>query len=108
MRARELIDHAAFGPDALKVIGQAFDEAWQEIAGNFGDRQDIEAGRFRLANAVLSIAQEESRNAESLKHAALARMLTMTFATQLPGAHTDRYRERTCSSSLRKRCGSAE
>ena len=37
---------------ALKVIGQAFDEAWQEIAGNFGDRRDIEAGRFRLANAV--------------------------------------------------------
>jgi hypothetical protein len=40
MRAREHIDHAAFGPDALKVIGQAFDEAWQEIAGNFGDPQD--------------------------------------------------------------------
>jgi hypothetical protein len=50
MRARELIDHAAFGPDALKVIEQAFDEAWQEIAGNFGDQQDIEAARFRLAN----------------------------------------------------------
>ena len=74
MRARELIDHAAFGPDALKVIVQAFDEAWQEIVGNFGGPQDIEAGRFRLANAVLSIAQEDSRNVEALKHAALQRM----------------------------------
>jgi hypothetical protein len=37
-------------------------------------RQDIEAGRFRLANAVLSIAQEDSRNVEALKHAALQRM----------------------------------
>ena len=74
MRARELIDHAAFGPDALKVIGQAFDEAWQEIVGNFGDPQDIEQARFKLANAVLSIAREDSRNVEALKHAALQRM----------------------------------
>jgi hypothetical protein len=74
MRARALIDGAAFGPDALKVIGQAFDEAWQEIVGNFGDPQDIEQARFRLANAVLSIAQEDSRNVEALKHAALQRM----------------------------------
>ena len=74
MRARELIDHAAFGPDALKVIAQAFDEAWEEIEGNFGDPQDIEQARFRLANAVLSIAQEDSRNVEALKHAALQRM----------------------------------
>jgi hypothetical protein len=74
MRARKLIDGAAFGPDALKVIGQAFDEAWQELAGNFGDPQDIEAARFRLANAVLSIAQEDIRNVEALKHAALQRM----------------------------------
>jgi hypothetical protein len=74
MRARELIDHAAFGPDALKVIAQAFDEAWQEMAGNFGDPQDIEAARFRLTNAVLSIAQEDSRNVEALKHASLQGM----------------------------------
>jgi hypothetical protein len=48
--------------------------AWQEIVGNFGDPQDIEVARFRLANAVLSIAQEDSRNVEALKHAALQRM----------------------------------
>ena len=37
MKARQLIDGATYGPDALKVIGQAFDEAWRDIAGNFGD-----------------------------------------------------------------------
>lgn len=41
--ARQLIDGASFGPDALKAIGQAFDAAWEEIASNFGtdpnDRQ---------------------------------------------------------------------
>jgi hypothetical protein len=61
MRARRLIDGAAFGPDALKVIGQAFDAAWAEVAGNFGnDPVQIEAARLRLANAVLSIASEDS------------------------------------------------
>ena len=29
-----LIDNASFGPEALKVIGEAFDEAWTEIANN--------------------------------------------------------------------------
>src|SRR5262245_60097072 len=33
----QLIAGVVYGPDALKVIGQAFDEAWRDIAGNFGD-----------------------------------------------------------------------
>ena len=75
MKARQLIDGAAFGPDALKVIGQAFDEAWKEVAGNFGDDpQDIEAARLSLANAVLSVAHEDTRNVDVLKRAALQRM----------------------------------
>lgn len=50
MRARQLIDGAAFGPDALKAIGQAFDEAWAKIAGNFGNEPvDIDHARYRLA-----------------------------------------------------------
>jgi hypothetical protein len=37
MRARQLIDGASFGPDALKAIVEAFDQAWSEIAANFQD-----------------------------------------------------------------------
>jgi|RhiMethySRZTD1v2_1073278.scaffolds.fasta_scaffold795332_3 hypothetical protein len=45
MRARQLIDGAAFRPDAMKAIGQAFDEtfdeafdeAWAGIAGDIGN-----------------------------------------------------------------------
>jgi hypothetical protein len=37
MKARQLIDGASFAPDALKAIGQAFDEAWAQIAPNFGN-----------------------------------------------------------------------
>jgi len=75
MKARKLIDGAAFGPDALKALGQAFDEAWREIAGNFGsEAQEIDMARLKLATALLSIAHEDSRDAEVLKRAALQRM----------------------------------
>jgi len=75
MRAKRLIDGASFGPQALSAIGQAFDAAWAEIAGNFGeDAQDIDNARYKLANALLSIASEDSRDVEVLKTAALQRM----------------------------------
>jgi hypothetical protein len=75
MKARLLIDGASFGPDALTAIGQSFDEAWQEIASNFGhDPQEIEAARLRLAKAILSIADGDSQNVQALKRAGLLRM----------------------------------
>ena len=70
MKARQLIDGASFGPDALKAIGQAFDEAWKTIEGNFGsDPQEVETARLKLANALLSIASNDSRDVEVLKRA---------------------------------------
>ena len=74
MRAHHLIDSASFGPEALKAIGQAFDAAWCEIAGNFGDPRDIEVARLRLANALLSVACEDSRDVDALKIGALQAM----------------------------------
>jgi hypothetical protein len=75
MKARQLIDGCSFGPEAFKAIGRAFDAAWQEIAGNFGNAAaEVEAARLQLASALLSIANEDSRNAEVLKPAALERM----------------------------------
>jgi hypothetical protein len=77
MRARQLISGAgaAFGPDALKVIGQAFDEAWAQIAGHFGsDPAVIESARLSLANAILASATNASRDVEALKNEALKTM----------------------------------
>ena len=75
MKSRELISGAAYGPEALKVIGEAFDKAWDEIAGHFGDDpREIEAGRLRLAEAVLSVAHEQARDVEALKDGALQAM----------------------------------
>jgi hypothetical protein len=73
--ARRLIDGASFGPEELKAIGAAFEAAWAEIAGNFGDdAADIEKARLRLAKAMLSVANEESRDVDALKRGALQRM----------------------------------
>ena len=75
MRARRLIDGASFGLEATKVIGQAFDAAWAEIDRNFGDDPaEIDDARLKLANALLLVASEDSRNVEVLKKAALQRL----------------------------------
>jgi hypothetical protein len=66
MKARQLIDGASYGPDASKVIVKAFDKAWVMIAGNY-DSASVEAARLKLANAVLSVAREDSRDVEALK-----------------------------------------
>ena len=72
MKARRLIDGASFGPATLKVIGQAFDEAWAEIAGNFDD--NVENARLTLAEALLSVATEDSTDVTILKNGALQAM----------------------------------
>jgi hypothetical protein len=74
MGARQLLSGASFGPEAVKLMGRVFDDAWGSIAGNFGDPLVIEAARLRLANTILSLASEaseENLEAASLKEAAL-------------------------------------
>jgi hypothetical protein len=73
MNARRHIDGASYGPDALKAIGQAFDQAWLAIAGNF-DSAITEVARQRLAKAILSLAAEDSRDVDVLKRGALEAM----------------------------------
>jgi hypothetical protein len=71
-KTRALLDGASLGPDALKSVGEAFDEAWAEIASHFGHNvTEVEAARLTLANALLSVADEESRDVKVLKQAAL-------------------------------------
>jgi len=75
VNAKQMISGASYGPEALKAVGQAFDEAWLQIAGNFeGEPGDIEKARLRLARALLSIAHEDSRDVGVLRQAALERM----------------------------------
>ena len=73
-RILERLEGISFGPEALKVIGQAFDEAWSDIAGNFGDAAQIEAVRLKLARAILSAASDSSRDVAALKRIGLEAM----------------------------------
>jgi len=73
--AQQLIDATPFGPDALKVIGEAFDAAWAQIALNFsGTRTETEVARVKLATALLSIAPHVSRDVDVLAKLALQKM----------------------------------
>ena len=87
-KARQLIDSASFGPEALRTMAAAFDAAWAEIAGNFGDDPvDVDKARRRLANALLSVAREDSRDVAQLKRAALQTMaLNYRRRSDAPGS----------------------
>jgi len=75
MKARQLIADSSYGPDTLKVLFQAFDEAWKEVAPRTGqDEIAVEAARLKLASIVLTVATRESRDAEQIKNAALVLM----------------------------------
>ena len=75
MRATVLLAGATFGPEALKVICKAFDEAWAEIRHHFGNDQLSSAvGRLKLANAILSVANDASRDVQELKTRGLEAM----------------------------------
>ena len=77
MKARKLIDGvgAIYGPETLKVIGKAFDDAWAEIGPCFSKSGlQAQSVRLALANAILEVARESSRDPELLKNEALQAM----------------------------------
>ena len=78
MAARAMITGAAFGPDALKTMTKAFDDAWECIEDHFhGDERAAQDARLALANAILAHATEDSGDPEALKNAALQTMALM-------------------------------
>jgi hypothetical protein len=73
MKARQLIGSASYGPDQLRVLFEAFDQAWDAIAAGVGDDPSaIEAARLKLANLILSLARDgDLEDPGQLKDAAL-------------------------------------
>ena len=73
MRARRIIEGAAFGPAVLKVVMQAFDEGWVAISDRFAaDEQEF--AREELAMAMMNVAREDSADVERLREAGLRAM----------------------------------
>ena len=80
MKAHGVIGGAAFNPNVLKVLFEAFDSAWNEIADRFEeDPLRKEAARLNLAHAVLAVASEASSDAERIKSLALRVMALNEF-----------------------------
>ena len=76
MRARRVVVGASFQPETIKVMTDAFDAAWEEISGGFSDDDTLrEKARILLAQAVINVTSEESRNVEAVKRGALEAML---------------------------------
>jgi len=72
MRAAKILAGCTYGPETLRIIGKAFDDAWADIAVHFaGDTGRAEAARERLAHAVLVAAMEDSRDPGPIKTMAL-------------------------------------
>jgi hypothetical protein len=63
------------GPETVKAMGEAFDQAWERIRRIFGNVPDaIEGARIRLAEAILSVATEGSTDVEDLKNRAIGEL----------------------------------
>jgi hypothetical protein len=60
MRARRIIEGAAFGPEVIRTAIEAFETAWSEIADRF-DAAEYEAARESLAAAIISSARERQQ-----------------------------------------------
>ncbi len=73
MKARRLIGNASYGPDVLKALFEAFDDAWARIAPTCGnDPQVIESTRMRLASVILALAKDRPKpDAKELRDSAL-------------------------------------
>jgi len=61
MKALKLIGRSTYGPERLKLIYRAFDQAWEAIKPIVGDNPLAqEAARLTLANAILSVAKDDA------------------------------------------------
>jgi hypothetical protein len=68
----DLPQGVSFGPAALNVVCQAFDEAWALLRPLIGpDPHEIENARLALAKAVLAVADEDSADPAMVRDAAL-------------------------------------
>jgi hypothetical protein len=74
MRARRIIEGAAYPPETLAAVFQAFDQAWAEIESDFVGDGPRENGRLMLASIVLMLARDHVGEADELKRTAIKLM----------------------------------
>jgi hypothetical protein len=84
MKARQLIESSSFGPEQVKAMGTALDDAWARIAPRVDDRTEaIHAARFALADIILSLGAQGNFDSEWLASTAAQLMLSRLPESQL-------------------------
>ena len=53
-----LVRGGSFSPATLKMLGAVFDTVWASVATDFGDPDEIETVRMRLAAIILDLARD--------------------------------------------------
>jgi hypothetical protein len=77
MKARQLLAKAIYDPDELKVIGKAFDDAWEQVAPEVSGRAEaLEAARLKLAEIVISLTKNGTKDPQQLTKSAVDLMLS--------------------------------
>lgn len=76
MNARRTIANASYGPNELRAIGTAFDDAWGRLAPSVSGRAAaVEAARLKLAEIILSLAKRGTFDPKLLADTAVQLML---------------------------------
>ena len=73
MKARILIESASLGPDEVKSACQAFDGAWEKVAGRYKNPKAVEQARMRLASLILSLVSD-TKDASEMQAIAVQEM----------------------------------
>jgi hypothetical protein len=73
MQPRQIARPTSFGPEDLRVIFKAYDDAWSEIAPKINtDPAALERARMSLATIVLGLANAEQAGFSGLGALAVA------------------------------------
>jgi hypothetical protein len=76
MKARKLIADAIYDPDEINAVGKAIDNAWEQVGPQVGKRPEaIEAARLKLAEIVLRLTNDGTRDPQQLTEEAVKVML---------------------------------
>jgi hypothetical protein len=71
VKARQLIASASYGPDRLRAISKAFDDAWEQIAPTISTRAEAVDARMKLAKVVLTLAGKGIQEPDQMTKAAV-------------------------------------
>lgn len=70
-----IVEGLVLAPDEMKVVGDAFDKAWERLApAAAGEPLKVQATRLKLAAAVLELYSEGITEVDRLAHEAMRRL----------------------------------